>query len=273
MNISILGCGWLGFPIAQHLINEDHHVKGSTTSPEKLKILKQAGIEPYHIEIDHEINCDDCDAFWNSELLFINIPPGRRDPNVIKRHIKQIKVLIEKIKQSPIQKVVFASSTSVYPNNGDIVSETDAGNATRKSGKALVQAERLLMQQDDFETTIIRFGGLYGYDRHPAKYLSGKKQLKRGNALVNLIHRDDAVEIVSQVIEKNVMGEIFNACSDGHPPRKELYTSVARHMELEPPTFVDDPDKETQYKIVSNKKLKEELNYRFRYPNPMDNTH
>mgnify|MGYP003615968040 CR=1 FL=1 len=41
MKISILGCGWLGFPLAQKLIETGYEVKGSTTSESKLEALKK----------------------------------------------------------------------------------------------------------------------------------------------------------------------------------------------------------------------------------------
>ena len=56
-----------------------------------------------------------------------------------------------------------------------------------------------------FNTTVIRFGGLIGYDRMPGKFLTGKKDLPNGDAPVNLIHRDDCVQIIYQII-KNEKG-------------------------------------------------------------------
>ena len=44
MKISILGCGWLGFPLAKSLVEKGFSVKGSTTSENKLSILSTAGI-------------------------------------------------------------------------------------------------------------------------------------------------------------------------------------------------------------------------------------
>ncbi len=141
-------------------------------------------------------------------------------------------------------------------------------NASRASGDALLKAEKLLKNQQSFSTTVIRFGGLYGYDRHPVHYLAGRKDLDRGNAPVNLIHRDDCIEIIRQIIEQDKRNQVFNGVSDGHPPRKMYYPAVAEYMDLESPTFKK--DEEENYKVVSNRKLKEMLNYNFKYPNPMD---
>ena len=42
--VSILGCGWLGLPLAKLLIAKGFNVKGSTTSEHKLHTLAQYGI-------------------------------------------------------------------------------------------------------------------------------------------------------------------------------------------------------------------------------------
>lgn len=270
MTISILGCGWLGLPLAEALLKSNHSIKGSTTSENKIAKLKETGIRPYLIKLDPELNCDDCKSFWKSDMLILNIPPGRGRDNIVDYHTAQIQSVIEQIKSSDIDHVIFVSSTSVYPELPGVVEEADTveGKAGRDSGNALLRAESLLQQESGFDSTVVRFGGLYGYDRHPAKYLAGRKNLDRAKAPVNLIHRDDCINIITRLIEKDVKGEVFNAVSDGHPPRKMYYTAAAEAMGLEPPTFKSDDDK--NYKVVSNRKLKEQLGYRFFYPNPMN---
>lgn len=270
MDISILGCGWLGLPLGESFVHKGYRVKGSTTTPGKIEQIRQRGIEPYFIELNPQLHCDDCDAFWDSDVLILNIPPGRGRKDIITHHGQQIQSVLDRIEQSPIDFVIFASSTSVYPEVGGCVKERDAepGKASRASGNALLNAENKIMHSNHFDAAVVRFGGLYGYDRHPVKYLEGKSGLERGNAPVNLIHRDDCVRILTQLIEDDITGEIFNAVSDGHPPRNVYYPAVAERLGLQPVSFA--PDKKHNYKAVSNRKLKELLNYRFIYPNPMD---
>ena len=43
--ISILGCGWLGFPLAQALLKAGFSTKGSTTSIDKKEMLEKAGFK------------------------------------------------------------------------------------------------------------------------------------------------------------------------------------------------------------------------------------
>lgn len=265
MEISILGCGWLGLPLAKHLIKNGHSAKGSTTSVEKLKTLEAAGIEPFLIELSPKLeNPQKVRSFWNSEVLVVNIPPGRKRNDVMAFHAQQICSITEAIENSPIKFVVFVSSTSVYSKFPGAVSEKDTtmGKAGRNSGNALLEAEKMLMENSSFETTVLRFGGLLGYNRNPVKYLAGKKELKRGGAPVNMIHRDDCIAIITQIIEKNITNEIFNAVSDEHTSRKKYYTEAAKELGLEPPIFSEDHEK--KHKLVNNDKLKAQLGYVFK---------
>jgi 3-hydroxyisobutyrate dehydrogenase-like beta-hydroxyacid dehydrogenase len=50
--ISILGCGWLGFPLAISLVQKGYVVKGSTTSLEKQDLFLKNGILPYAIQLN-----------------------------------------------------------------------------------------------------------------------------------------------------------------------------------------------------------------------------
>jgi nucleoside-diphosphate-sugar epimerase len=269
MNISILGCGWLGLPLAQHLVGKGFAVKGSTTSADKLKQFKGTSIEPFIIRIDGDGFSENDDSFWDADILFVNIPPGRGKDDVFDRYPSQVQHIADKASEHKIGWLIFASSTSVYSSYGGLTTEEQTDPET-DSGKALVEVEKNLQTNKDFDTTIIRFGGLYGYDRHPVNYLAGRKNISQGNKPVNLIHQDDCIRIIAAVIDQKVRNEVFNAVSDGHPPKREFYQTAAEHYRLPKPEF--EKDSRTDYRVVSNQKLKETLNFEFSYPNPMDHT-
>ena len=271
MRISVLGCGWLGFPLAQHLLNKDFEVKGSTTSKDKLSQISQAGIESYLIELPNSLKDTSVDSFWNTDILFLNIPPDRGNKNVRSEFPKLIKGVVDRVKQNPDTWIIFASSTSVYSETGGITSEDEAkpGKAFRPTGEVILASEAILMESV-LQCTILRFGGLYGYGRHPVNYLSGKQGLKSPCKPVNLVHQSDCIRVLDEIIHQKRVNEIYNVVSDGHPPRKEFYQSAAEHFNLPLPKF--GPSEDIQYRVVSNQKLKDELNFSFSYPNPMDHT-
>lgn len=264
--VSILGCGWLGLPLAEYLLGKGYGVKGSTRTPESLAALKAAGIEAFYISLDPGLSGgDDVDRFFESDILVVNFPPERRD-DIVDFHTAQIRSLIARIEKFPVKNVIFVSSTSVYPELGRDVFEDEESPPEKASGKALVIAERLLLTNPAFETAVIRFGGLIGYDRKPGRFISGRKGLTGGDSPVNLIHRDDCILIIERIIERGVYGEIFNACGDFHPRRRDYYTAQALKIGVPPPVFQDGG--ETGFKIVRSEKLKTLLGYEFKYPDP-----
>ena len=62
--ISILGCGWLGVPLAEYLIKCGYRVKGSTRTKEELAVLESKGIEPSLLVLDPDIRGENLDSFW-----------------------------------------------------------------------------------------------------------------------------------------------------------------------------------------------------------------
>ena len=264
--ISILGCGWLGMPLAQRLVKENWDVKGSTTSINKIELLRNNSIEPYLINLAPGAQTTDIESFLDSKILIIDIPP-KRNETVLEVFSEQIKSLINEINKSLVERVIFISSTSVYGSNNDVITEQSELNPETESGKALVIAEGLLRAESTFSTTILRFSGLIGPDRHPGKFLAGRTNIDGGTSRINLIHLDDCVEIILRIIEMNIWNEIFNAAADEHPTKMEFYTAASKNLGIAPPTFSDTP---AAYKVISSVKFKNFLNYKFIHPNPME---
>src|SRR6185295_16396266 len=99
-SISILGCGWLGLPLAEQLKKEGYEVKGSVTTSEKIPLLKEKKITPFQLQLnDNAIVGADKEFFFDSDVLIIAIPPGRR-VDVISYHSAQIRQLIQAIHAS-----------------------------------------------------------------------------------------------------------------------------------------------------------------------------
>lgn len=264
-SISILGCGWLGVPLAKQLIRKGFSVKGSVTSEDNFGLLLKAGIEPFRIIVsDTGVIMDDPD-FFRADVLVISIPP-KRISDIELVFPSQIRRLIPFIQKAGIQKVIFISSTSVYPDQNQVAREEDALVPDKPSGRALLDAEALLSEQPEFKTTVIRFGGLIGVDRNPARFLL-KASEPIADAPVNLIHQDDCIEIISLIIDRQVWGETFNAVSPEHPRKKDFYRKAALQSGY---SAVMISEQNAPYKIVDSSKLIRSINYEFIYPSPMD---
>lgn len=264
--VSILGCGWLGFPLGSYLVSRNYNVSGSTTDKNKISLLADNSIKPFLLTINPEVSGKSLDEFFETDILIINFPPERRD-DIVRYHKKQIVNLINQIENYGITKVIFASSTSVYPNTNSVVSENDNLTPEKNSGKALASVEKLLLENNSFNTTVIRFAGLVGYDRSPLRSIRQKKMVLNSSAPLNLIHRDDCINIIFEIIKQNKWNEVLNACCDFHPTRKAYYSREAEKNDITLPEFDDQIT--LKYKIVSNQKLKSLLNYKFKYPDPL----
>lgn len=263
--VSILGCGWLGLSLAKQLKAKGFPVKGSVTSPEKFGQLADAGISFYRIVLTGTEAFIDNPDFFETDVLIISIPPRRID-GIEKIFPAQIGQLLPFILKSGIQKVIFISSTSVYPENFQAASEEDELFPDKASGKACLLAENLLKSHPEFKTTVLRFGGLIGADRNPARFLLKSNQ-PIPNIPVNLIHQDDCIGIISSIIEQEIWGETLNACCPEHPLKKDFYGKAACISNLPEPVISDEIE---SYKIIDSSKLQHLLKYKFKYASPMD---
>ncbi len=259
--ISILGCGWLGLPLAEHLIKLQYQIKGSTTSIQKLTNLSSKGVLGTVIVLKEEnIEGDIVSFLEKSEILIIDIPPKLR--GLVKENfVTKIAQLIPYIIQSEIKKVIFISSTSVYGDSNTIVTEMSATNPDTEAGIQLLEIESELKSHTEFETTIIRFSGLIGDDRHPIKSLSGKTNIENPDAPVNLVHLNDCIGIITKIIQGNIFGKTYNVAYPFHPSRINYYTTKAQSLGLPLPLFSG--EKLSVGKTISSEKLIKELSYDF----------
>lgn len=272
--ISILGCGWLGLPLAKSLLSKGYEIKGSTTSESKLDLLKNAGISPFQIQLEaHQIIGNIEEFLKETDVLVIDIPPGlRREVSTSNEmtFVNKVKTLIPFIEKSGIPKVIFVSSTSVYGDGFPIVEITEETkpNPDTESGKQLAITETLLQSNPHFKTTVIRFGGLLGDDRHPIKFLAGRTNVENPDAPVNMIEREDCIGIIEKILkysetseQHDNWGETFNAVAPQHPTRKAYYHKKAEIFNLPLPTFAE--DSESKGKIISSNKVETILGYSF----------
>jgi nucleoside-diphosphate-sugar epimerase len=263
--ISILGCGWLGLPLGEQLVLAGYSVKGSTTSAGKLKVLQQKGIDGYELRLNPEPE-GDVAALLNADTLLINVPPkaGKMGDDF---HPQQIRSLVSAVRNSPIKHVIYVSSTSVYPENSSVARESDVTALDQTSAPALFQAEMLVQSlAPERLVTVLRCGGLMGYDRIPGKYIAGR-QVDSGAVPVNYLHRDDAIGILTHLINEPRPG-VFNAVAPQHPDREAIYRKSCTDFGYALPSFTV-PSQPVPYKIISPEKLVQATDYQFLYPDPL----
>jgi nucleoside-diphosphate-sugar epimerase len=255
--ICVIGCGWLGYPLAKRLISEEFTVFGTTTSPEKLDLLRESNIKPTLYSVGHDKHLPEADVY------VVNIPPSG---------VSDYTVALQKLIRSlPItSRLIFCSSTSVYRDVSDLrcleedvspghlPNDPDLDVARHGTPRrTLIQAEGIIAEHPNY--LILRLAGLYGGTRHPVKYLSGRKHLSSPNALVNLIHLEDLIETGLKVIRNPPDFNVMNVCSGEHPSRIEYYTQQAVTLGLPLPEF--NSENTSTGKIIDNSRLVNFLGY------------
>jgi nucleoside-diphosphate-sugar epimerase len=268
MKVSIIGLGWLGLPLAKSLQSKGFSVIGSTTSLEKKDSIEKLGITSVQFEMaPHPIGLGFAPLF-DVDILIITIPPKSRQQSG-DFYLEQLKYLKSMVTNSKVKKIVFISSTSIYPEDprqkeyfqSESLNLENTGNQTQFKGEALFQNER------NYDLTIIRFGGLMGGNRIPGKYFAGKQNVI-GHTRVNFVHILDAIGIVEWVILKGLWNETFNGVAPSHPFRKEIYERNAIEYGLDPPKSYS-PENSSLDRLISSQKI-QDSGYQFIKPNPLD---
>lgn len=234
-----MGCGWLGLPLAEFLLGLGYQVKGTTSTTGRLTDLKSRGVAPFLITVKEEAIEGPLNMFLEGlDVLIVNIPPGLRSTDA-GNYTAKIKTLKSRLPESGVSRIIFVSSTSVYGNLSGEIRETTPPQPSTESGRQLLEAEQLFVSDNALDSTIVRFGGLIGPGRHPARQLSGRKGLKNGNQPVNLIHLDDCLHILTAVLQHGWWNMVFNAVYPEYPLKEDYYPSESRKMGLAVPEYLN----------------------------------
>jgi nucleoside-diphosphate-sugar epimerase len=245
MNIAVIGCGWLGLSLAKVLVLNNYRVFGTTTTFSKIKVIEQEGISAFL----YDGNMTDEFTLWlkKMDVIILNFPPSKSAD-----YTKEIKQITEQINNS--SKVIFTSSTGVYTEINGEVTETSPIDEKHP----VLLAENVI-RENCAHYLILRLAGLIGDKRHPIHYLSSQS-VRHIDASVNLVHRDDIIDVILELLKKNIDRETFNVCFPDHPSKRDYYTGMALKKNIPLPLFVDNS---LSGKIVSSEKLINSLNYEF----------
>jgi len=262
-SVSIIGMGWLGQPLAVHLNRLGYDISGSVMTLEKATQLQQRGFDAYRIVVsDDGVHGQINTLLEDTSCAILMIPPGlRRDTGA--NFFQKMEHLYTELKRFKVPKVILVSSISVYDDSQGKVTESDNPKPENATAKQLWETEEMFINSTDFKTTVVRFGGMFSGSRQPLRFLVGRKNLAGGQAPVNLIHRDDCIQIISEILEKDAFGHIFNAVHPDHPTKEEYYIDRAKKAGLAPPSFKKTYTTET-YKQVDSENLVKILNYQFK---------
>lgn len=246
--IGIIGFGWLGSRIADHLDGK-FEIYATTTSSDKLQSILSKG---FHAEIVEFSDSKD-DTYPESweiihqlDAVIITIPLSERRSSRESLQIKLLKLFsfIGKYEKQ----LFFMSTTGVYPNQPGIYTEE-----MQPVENVFVENE---MSEKFPQINILRLGGLMGDNR-----LLKNFTVSDLGGIVNHIHYKDIVEVTRIMIEKNMESKVYNVVAPFHPTKQEVI-SAQQNVSLKERLY------NNEQRMISSEKLISELYFIFKYPDP-----
>ena len=279
MRALIVGCGYVGLPLGAELVQAGHEVFGLRRSRAAEADLRAAGIRPLFADITDAGSLRDLPGTFDWVVNCTAVGGG--GPEAYRRvYVEGTRNLLSWL-ASGTPRFVYTSSTSVYgQNDGSWVTEESPTEPPAETGRILLEAERLLLEAHRVTGSpaiILRLAGIYGPGRGYwfKQFMSEQATMEGdGGRFLNMIHRDDAVGAIRAVLERGRPGEVYNVADEEQPTQKQLFSWLSARLGrpmLQTAPVTEAPRKRgASNKRVSNRKLKEQLGYAFRFPTYRD---
>lgn len=262
-SVLIIGCGYVGVPLAKAWIQKGHAVYGTTRSAARRDRLKGEGIQPIVLDL-LKPPFDLPHADWIYLLV-----AGSNDETLT----EGMGHLLNALAAAPPKKLIYSSSTAVYGDHrGGWVDEMSLRAATHPAGLRLIRTEEILLsafEKDRFPGIIARLAGIYGPRRIPGRDLVLKGGPIPGDpdSYLNLIHLDDLVSLLIDAALRGKAGESYLLSDDRPVLRKEYYRFLAGRLGLShfSPTWLPSEGRPGDRRCL-NRKMKEALQVELKYP-------
>ncbi len=279
MRVLIVGCGYVGFPLAAELARRSHEVFGLRRSSSSDDALKAAGITPLRGDITQPDSLRQLPRDFDWVVNCVASGGGGVE-EYRRLYLQGMRNLVSWLCAigSKAPRIVYTSSTGVYgQNDGSLVDEASLTKPATETGSVLVEAEQALIaagREKNFTAMILRAAGIYGPERGYLlkQFLRGEARIEgSGERILNMIHRDDLISAIIAALERGRAGEIYNAVDDAPVSQLEFFKWLAARLGMPmPPVVTEDsatPRKRgLTNKRISNAKLKTELGFEFEYP-------
>lgn len=258
----IMGCGFLGRPLAKQLVALGKTVHGSTRSTDHAIDLAAMGVHPALLSVTQKLTFAALTPLLDGRPLDVIylIPPGKPDQHTSPHDIVigGITNTLASLRRANVRRAILVSSTAVY---GSPQTDTESNAqpqtpATRITVTPQTPATpdnpraRLLLQGEDLwrqaggQYHILRLCGLYGPRR-----IVGLSAIQQGapiagnpDALLNLIHVDDAVSLLLHILAADTLAPIELGSDTTPIPRQTYYNHLASLLQLPPPAVMNSSD-------------------------------
>ncbi len=268
--VAIIGCGYIGRAVGEALLRRGRRVIGTTTTPERSQELADLGIEPRVLTVQDTDTM--AEVVRPCETVYLTVAAGGRHRDYREIYLRGVQSLLKAVHGTAVRRILYTSSTGVYGRqDGSVVDEDSPTEPATENGRVLAETEQTLLDgaaKRDIQATIARLSGIVGPGRGPVNRMPSVAGQTRedGDAWVNLIHSEDAVNVLVRLLDVPYHG-VLNVSSPEPIRRREYYDRLIRQLGLAPIQWRD-TGASPQGKRVSSRRLVDLLDYTFVHPRP-----
>ena len=273
MNLTIIGCGYVGLALAQRLQPRRPQLRLTRTTPRN---ERRDELTPLADRVQM------CDATEPTQLLevlrdcnsavFCLAPKGNRQVDANGYHhtfVDSFTCLKSLLPQLPnLQQILYTGSCSVYGDaQGDWVDEQTTPEPGAGHGDVLWQSEQLLNGIRDRQVCILRLGALHGPGRDLDRRFRGLAGLERpgsGSSFSHWIHVDDAAGALEAALDGEWTG-VVNVVNDEPIRLRDLVAGSLSRQGLAPVRWLGEQEPQPEGRRIRNRRLKQ-LGYRLQHP-------
>ena len=231
--IGILGLGFLGKILASNFA--DNHKSWGTWNKNP---PPESALKVFHFDWSRETS-------WTAlpevpETLVLTIPPMLNDPEAEKVRLNQWGKWMNKNRPN-IKRMIYISSTGVYPKRNGLWQEDSEFEPDTNSGKLRLITEKTLASF--FKLHVVRPGGIYGNGRGIDVRLQSGKHITVSGTPVHRIHVNDLAGIVFHLLKNPESASCINAVDfDPKPSWKVAHWLIQNREDLSADMLQDIPD-------------------------------
>lgn len=283
--ILITGCtGYIGSRLVAEFLKQGHRVRGLVLEEEmeKAKSLEQLGLEVWKGNL---VDADSLTGIAQGvEVVYHLAGLHSSKAKMENLYVNGTKNLLEKMKDCPVQKFFMAGNGAAYGDwKEEWLTEEHKMEPEHIFGKISLAAEQVLWdyaKDKEMSAIILRIGEVYGPDEYdPLKKaaFSGLHGLGDGQNYTSKIHIDDVIEILKRSLDQLEGVASYNIVDDNPMTQRDYYGEIQKLTGCQDPEWMPAESVAERIRIsihglrmlslrMSNKAIKEALNYEFLYP-------
>ena len=251
------------------------HMWGTTREEEKKSEILEAGAEEVIIFNGHEPEAELKELLRKAENILISIGPDENGDRILAHHKDDL------VENENLRWLGYLSTVGVYGNHDgawvDETSETNPGSE-RSSWRKKAEDQWLeLYETRSLPVHIFRLPGIYGKGRGPvSKIKSGTaRRIHKEGQVFNRAHVEDIAAALEASCQNPNPGRVYNIADDEPAPPQDVLAYAAELIGVETPPLIEFEDADfspmaksfyNDNKRVSNKRMKEELGVKLKYP-------